>query len=307
MYTTLALASGFICLFDLTLFLSISVSPFLLASILIYVALCPILALFRRKYIYYAILPVPYLGSWLISVFYLSTSHMPILQTSLVTSIIPTLAVTILHMTSRNRNMLGRWPMTSLGRVWSSAASAIFIGAAPYVLGVTTGGAQTTSGIMYYVALLLAYSMSSMLYVNSAYRYRVMCQSLRVSNLDSRMIDIWRKIGERFSGKEGDVDLLRYYFTESVRLFEEGDYETAFLSGYKVISEVTVANPKDFVKSEREDPKLSFSDIRTTLMHSRRKDIQIDIGKIREKRRNLPKYCVEVLQRGYEFLQRITS
>jgi hypothetical protein len=62
-------------------------------------------------------------------------------------------------------------------------------------------------------------------------------------------------------------------------------------------------DPKDYVSDKRNGKPESFSEIRTILMHSRRKETQIDVDKIKETKKELPYYCVELLQRDFEFLE----
>jgi len=114
---------GFLALLDLTMFFSISINPYVIVLFLIYIVLLPLLSSIRHAYTYFAILPVPYLGSWLISITYLSSFSIPILYASILVSIIPVAMVTSLHVFSRTRNMFGRVPMAS----FSSSATAFVL------------------------------------------------------------------------------------------------------------------------------------------------------------------------------------
>ena len=49
---------------------------------------------------------------------------------------------------------------------------------------------------------------------------------------------------EQFPSEKEGTELLRYYFLEAIRLFEEGFFEMSFFSTYKVIREPTVVDPK---------------------------------------------------------------
>jgi len=195
--------------------------------------------------------------------------------------------------------------MASFSRYSIAAASAIFFMVGLLILGSPPVELNPLNKAIFYGALLLAFIMSSMLYVNSAYRYKKMCKGFGTNKIEQEMSAIWEKIGNRFSDKEKDVDLLRYYFTDAWRLFEEGAYENAFISAYKVINEETVVNPKEYVSDKREEEPASFSEIRTILLHSRRKKIQIDVKRIRETKRKLPQYCMELLNKCYSFLNEL--
>lgn len=303
LYQLLVVLVAFFILLDMTIFLSISLSPYLFGIILIYIILLPLMTLIRHKQTYLAVLPIPCLGSWAISIIYYSSFDIPVLETSILVSIIPIVFVTLVHFVSRSRNVLFRAPMASWSRSWFGMASSVFFLVVPFVLGPRTLTMQPFLGIIYYLVLLLAYIMSSMLYVNSMYRYRIMCDKLGASSIERKMVKVWKTIEEKFSEKQKDVDLLRYYFGDALRLFEEGAYEESFISCYKTICEETIVNPKDYVSDIREGEPASFSEIRTILMHSRRKEIQIDLDKIRLTKRRLPQYCLELLQRAFSFLE----
>lgn len=71
---------------------------------------------------------------------------------------------------------------------------------------------------------------------------------------------------------------------------------------YKVINEPTVIDPKERITDKRKSGP-SFSDIRTILMHSRRKKVEISPEKIRETKKRLPQYTMELLQRCFAFIE----
>jgi len=296
---------SFLALFYLTLIFSISASPFLIGFLLIYTISPPFLANIRHAATYFVLLPVPCLGSWLLSIVYLSSFAAPLLQASVLVSAIPVTLTTLVHVFSRSRYFIGRISMVSFSRYSIAAASAIFFMVGLLILGSTPTELNTLNKAIFYSSLLLAYIMSSMLYVNSAYRYRKMCENFGTNKIEKEMSTVWEKIGNRYSGKEKDVDLLRHYFTDAWRLFEEGAYEKAFISAYKVINEETVVNPKEYVSDKREGEPSSFSDIRTILLHSRRKKVQINVKKIRKTKRKLPQYSIELLKKCYAFLKKL--
>ena len=298
---------GFLALLDLTMFFSISINPYVIVLFLIYIVLLPLLSSIRYAYTYFAILPVPYLGSWLISITYLSSFSIPILYASILVSIIPVAMVTSLHVFSRTRNMFGRVPMASFSRTGSALASLIFFMAGQAILGLKPLEFDVINKAIFYGLLLSAYILSSMIYVNSAYRYKVMCKTLNTNRIERKISNIWKKIDNRFSDHRENVDLLRYYSLDALGSFEEGSYEMAFISTYKVINEETVVNPRDYVSDKREGEPSSFFGIRAILMHSRRKDIQINVRKIREIKKKLPQYCIEVLQRASTFLEKLSA
>jgi hypothetical protein len=203
--------------------------------------------------------------------------------------------------------MIGRLPMASFGRTSISVTSALFFVVGLMILGAKPVTLDAFNKTLFYGFMLFAYVTSTMLYVNSAYRCRVICKRLGMNRMERKISKIWEIIEDKFSSQEKDVDLLRYYFVDAFRLFEEGNYEMAFISGYKVINEKTVVDPKEHVSDKREGKPSSFSEIRTVLMHSRREKTQIDVRRIGEIKKKLPQYCLELLQRDFELLEKLAG
>lgn len=258
---------GFLILLDLTMIFSFSPNLYLIGFIVTYIVLLPFLAMFRHVYTFFIILPVPYLGSWLMSIMYLSSFAIPLFQAIVLVSILPTVLATSIHLFSRNRSMIGKVPMTSLSRASIAAGSATFFIVTIMIIGPESVELPAHSKAILYSVLLFAYISSSMLYVNSTYRYRVICQMFNANRIERNLSKIWGRIGNKFPNQQKDLDLLRYYLEEALHFFVEGHYELAFASGYKVINEKTVVNPKDYVSDQRKG-KPSFSEVRTVLMHS---------------------------------------
>jgi hypothetical protein len=131
----------------------------------------------------------------------------------------------------------------------------------------------------------LAYVLSSLHLVNRMYRYRVLCRRLGATSIKGKEKELWRNIERKFSHQESDVDLLRYYYRGTVDSFLEGSYEESFLSGHKMINEETVVVSKDYISDKLDGTPESFSEIRTILMHSRRKKTEISVERIRENKK----------------------
>jgi hypothetical protein len=106
----------------------------------------------------------------------------------------------------------------------------------------------------------------------------------------------------KFPQKKNKVNMLRYYFLEAIRLFEEGSYEMAFLTAYIIIRDTIVEDPKEYISDKREGEPPSFSDIRAILVHSRQKYKQIA-----EIRKKLPEYTLEIIQRAVTFIENLVS
>jgi len=298
---------SFLILFCLTVLVSVLIVPYLFAFVLLYTGLFPFLLLVRHAYTYFVVLAVPYLGSWLMSVLLSVSFHFSALQTSIFASVISAILVTSAHVLSRDRYRVGPVPMSSLTRSWFAFTSAIFLVVSYSILNTQQSVVNDLNMLVFYGLLLSAYTGASMLYVNSFYRYRLMCRLLETNRMEHKTSELWKKVEKNFPDGKRAVDLLRFYFLESVNSFEEGDYEGAFMSSCKVINEPTVVNPKDYVTDKREGEPSSFSEIRTILLHSRRKKTEIDVRKVKETRRKLPLYCLEILERCFAFLERLTA
>lgn len=309
--TVVSLASafviGFLALFELTVIVLATANFYAMAFFMLYPLLPLFLSNIRHASLYFVFLPVPYLGSTLISVLYLSSFEIQLVHASLLASAIPLALVTSIHLYSRKRCVIGRVRLASFSRYGLAIGSTIFYMVGVALLFPTPMELPVPNRTIFYTTLLLAYIASSILYVNSAYRYRAVCNKLGSKSFERELSEIWEVIGDKFPGRIKDLDLLRYYFADSLRSFEEGDYEKAFLSGYKVINEETVVNPKEYVSDKREGEPSSFSEIRTVLMHSRRKKTEINVKRIRDTEKELPKYCIELLQTCFMFLTRLAD
>jgi len=123
--------------------------------------------------------------------------------------------------------------------------------------------------------------------------------------MDNEVSVVFKKIKANYSDKENDCDLLHYYFKDALFSFEQGDYEKAFLSGYKIIRESTVVDPKKYVNDKRNGSPSTFCEIRGTLMHSSNKHRRTEVEKIKKINPKLPEYSLEVIERAFEFLQKI--
>ncbi|MEM2103358.1 MAG: hypothetical protein QW717_00515 [Candidatus Bathyarchaeia archaeon] len=165
---------------------------------------------------------------------------------------------------------------------------------------------EPVNKLAFYVVLSVMFCLSSLTCINSAYRYRLICKILNTSNIEDKFATLWEKIERKFYQKREDVELLRYYFLEATRLFEEGSFEMAYLSAYKIIREKTVVDPKEFpFLDKREGEPSSFSEIRAILMHSRRKDIRVSPKRITEIKAKLPKYALEIILKSSIFIEKI--
>ncbi|WEU40142.1 MAG: hypothetical protein OdinLCB4_006635 [Candidatus Odinarchaeum yellowstonii] len=91
-------------------------------------------------------------------------------------------------------------------------------------------------------------------------------------------------------------------------MFIEGDFERAFMTGYPCIREKTVVNPMELVSDKRGEGELSFSDIRSCLVHIKRNKLEIDPKKIMSVRSALSWYAFELLEKVVlELLNKLIS
>ena len=302
--------NGFLTLLFLTLMLLLGgifkfLSLFLVMFISVYTISSPILVHFYRSvYTYIIILPIPFLGTWIISFTFLSSLNAPMPLLCLLSSLIPVSLITIMHLISRMRSVLGRVPLAVISRQGTALMSLLLL----YTSIAIFGSVKLTSlnKVEIYCMLLLFYAATSIIYVNSMYRYRLLCKKLNLRRLEPELSKLWSKIERKFADQSEKVDLLRYYFYNALYWFIEGEYEKAFMEGYKVIRETTVVDPTKYVDDKREN-KPSFSEVRTVLMHSKRKKLEIDVKRIRETKKHLPQDCMDLLERDILFLKEIAN
>ena len=301
--------NGFLTLLFLTLMLLLGgifkfLSLFLVMFISVYTISSPILVHFYRSvYTYIIILPIPFLGSWIISLMFFSSLNIPIILLCLLTSLISLGLVTIMHFMSKMQNIvLRRIPLAMLSREGAAFISLLLLCVSFPIFGSTE--LNLPNRVTVYCMLLPFYAATSMIYVNSMYRYRLLCKKLNLKRIEPELFKLWDRIERKFVNQSENIDLLRYYFHNALAWFIGGDYEKAFMDGYKVIREPTVVDPTKYVNDKRKN-KRSFSEVRTILMHSKRRELKIDVKIIREVKRNLPQDCVDLLERDMIFLRKI--
>lgn len=279
------------------------------ALIIIYVFLGPLLHSYHHTKRYWVLLPIPYAGAWIISIMFFSAFNLPFLLSSFLVSIIPALLVSITHFYSRMKNVvaLGRYTarLSNLARIFFAESSLIFLVMGLSILGLEIVKLEPINKVILYGTLIAFYCFSTLTYINSAYRYRLLCRALSTNNVGNKTDELFRKLKDKFPKQEDDVNLLRYYLSEALLLFEEVSYEMAYFSAYKIIRDKTVVGPTKYVSDKRGAGELSFSDIRAILLHSGRKRIEISPKVIAETRSKLPEYALEVIQRALEFIEKL--
>lgn len=212
--------------------------------------------------------------------------------------------VYIFHALTRGRTMFWKLPMASLARSGVAAVSVMLLGLGVVVFNPSVVVLDSTTELFFFSIVLLTYVGSSMLYINFSYRLFVLSNRLNVLHLEKVLSRIWKKIEKKYPNQRRDLDLLQYYFDESLRSFLEGDFEKSLISGYKVIREKTIVDPLEYIDDKRTN-KPSFGHIRNTLMHPRREG-HIETDKIRQIIRNLFNDCLDLLEREFIFIKKIS-
>ncbi|MEM3826693.1 MAG: hypothetical protein QXZ08_03935 [Nitrososphaeria archaeon] len=265
----------------------------------------------RHSNMYFIALSVPYLGAWYISFMFLTYINVPITILLYLVSLIPSITVTILHLFSRmSHTILGRVALSTLSKISLAELSPIFIlFSFLSFTNVEIDFLRKTEiyDIPLYVILLLIYCSTSLIPINNTYRYRLVCKKENTNNIEKKINVIFKTLLQKFLNTKDNVELLRYYFLDTISNFEEGSYELAFLSAYKIIREQTVIDPRGYIDDKREGEPSSFSEIRTILIHSRRKDVEIRPKIIRETKTKLPQYTLEVIERALTFLKKLSE
>jgi hypothetical protein len=223
----------------------------------------------------------------------------------LVASSASLLLVLATHFLTRKRVVFWKITLSTLSRGSIAAVSVMLFGLGLMVVNPSAFVLDPMVEVFYFSVILFGYVAASMLYVNESYRLYALSNRLKVQNLQKEMSELWAKILVKYPNAQSDLDLLQYYFDESLRCFLEGDFEKSFIWGYKVIREKTVADPNEYVDDKRAG-KLSLSEIRNTLEHSRRKG-HVEASKIRSIVRNLFHDCLDLLEREHELIVQIST
>ena len=303
----LLVVMGFVIIFYLSIFAAISTNQYLFAAILLYILASIFIVLSRNSIKYYLLIPIPSLGLWMISITFLLSFEFPIFYSSIIVSIFSVSLPVFCHFFSRKRSFVGRIPMASISRSAIGTFSLFFFMFAIFLLSPSTLEFDVFTKSMYFGTLSVAYLTSIMTYVNSSFRYLLLCRKFGSNNVEKEVETIFSKIKKRFTNNENKTDLLAYYLKDSLISFEEGDYKNSFLSAYKIIKEPTLVNPTKYVNDLRNDTPSKFSEIRTILMHTSRRDYDIDVNVIKTTKKKLPSYSLEMIERVIELLQKITN
>ena len=303
LYSLILVFISFSALFILTYLLSMPVNLYVLVFISFYILAGPFLSTIHHKNTYFAVLPIPYLGLWLISVIYFTSINVPYTLYICLVSIIPALLTTYMHLFSRMRSMVfNRVPISYFAKTASAITSMVLLFLGLLILGSAPIKLEPSNKATLYVLLSVTYCSFTLTHINSAYRYRLICKTLNTSKVENKMAASFEELLTKFPQKKNKVNMLRYYFLEAIRLFEEGSYEMAFLTAYIIIRDTIVEDPKEYVSDKREGEPPSFSDIRAILVHSRQKYKQIA-----EIRKKLPGYTLEIIQRAATFIENLVS
>jgi hypothetical protein len=201
--------------------------------------------------------------------------------------------------------MFWKIPMASIGRGSMAVFSMILLFFGSLLIFPASFTSMGQSELFYFVVILVAYVSTSMLSLNSSYRWFVLSSRIKTSNLEKDLKKTWLRIEKKFPSQEKDCQLLQYYFDSSLRAFIEGDFEKSMDWGYKVIREPTVVNPKEYVSDKRAN-KQSFSDIRNTLQHSRHGG-QVDTKSIRLIMKGLYADCLDLVEREIAFIKKVAE
>ena len=276
--------------------------------ILIYAFVAPFSSVIKHKHIYFIVLPAPFLGLLYIFLSILFSFNLPYLPTIYLSGLITSIIINVLHYFTRMRYVIAKNILiSSFTRILLASSSSAFL---VYIVLILYAQILVFDILTIIIPLLFlsgVYCLTSILYVNSAWRCRIVCKLLGSSRLENRINFIRNKLGEKFLDRKPDVDLLIYYFSEAVQMFIEGDFERAFMTGYTCIRDETVVNPTELVSDKRGEGELSFSDIRSCLVHFKRKKLEITPKNIMSIRSAMPWYTFELLERILEFLNKLVS
>jgi len=98
--------------------------------------------------------------------------------------------------------ILGRIYLSSLTRIGLIEASIIFLVVSSFVLSLEPIKLGIYNRVVSYILLLVLYCCFSITYVNSAYRYGVICEELKVNKIADKTDVIWKKLRQKFPNKK---------------------------------------------------------------------------------------------------------
>lgn len=276
----------------------------LLGITLLWAILPPILSNLPYSFKYVLILPSPIFGSWFLLITASVGFGFLFPYWLILAPIFSLLIVMISHVLTRGRVMVWKIPLVSLSRTSLAMVSVFFILFGVILMSPSQLLFDTPTLISAVAVVFVAYVALSMLLLNSSYRLFVLSRRVNTQNLDKDLETIWSRIEKKFP-QNPDCQLLQYYFDTSYTAFIEGDYEKSLMWGYRAIREPTIVDPKKYVDDKRGE-KQSFSDIRNTLEHSRRKG-HVNAKDIRQTMKELFDASLDLVEREIILLNRITT
>lgn len=278
---------------------------FFLGIVILWAILLPVLSSFPYSINYIISLPSPIFGTWFLLLLALGKYANLSIYLMLLSLLGSFLSVFIIHVLTRHRTMLWKISMATISRSGIASISVIFFALGMMLINPSIVMFDTPSGIFYFAVIVFAYIASSMLYINSSYRLFVLSNRLGVFHLEGALSEIWADIKRKLPDGQRELEVLQYYFYESLRCFLEGNFEKSLIWGYKVIREKTVVDPLEYIDDKRMN-KPSFSDVRNTLEHSTRKG-RLDANRISQVIRNIFEDCLDLLEREFIFIRRVSE
>jgi len=272
---------------------------------LFYAFSLPLISSLPYSFTYYFCLPSPFIGLWTSVILWMIKIGYANVFSAIVSETIVLIIVIYLHLFSVKRLFIQKIRISDLSRIGIGALSLILLELSivlvnPFSLNPDKLGDLITLG-----SLWIGYLAFSMIYINETYRIKALANLLKTRNLDATISDIFIKLRQKYSKQTDDLELLEYYTRSSIDFFRKGDYESSFTWCYKIIREKTVVNPIEIVNDKMEGNEGTFSEIRTKLMHSRRKEERITPEDIKNIRKNLFDLNLRLFKRAFEFLNKL--
>jgi hypothetical protein len=282
-----------------------SFASLFIVIILVWVIILPLISTIRHRIVYFVSLSSPILGTCFLLDYFLVKKGEDQTYIFLLSSVFALFFVLSLHILTRRRAFFRNLPMRSMSRTMIATTSLIFVAYAYFSVDPTSFSLEG-SAYVYFSISLFAYVATSLLYVNSSYRYYRISDRLKTNNTRWLLEKKWSKISEIYHSQEKDIDTLRFYVTESIEDFIEGNFDRSFIWGYKAIREPTIVNPMLLVSDKRKT-KCSFAEIRNTIEHSRRDNEHIEVEKIRHVLRDLFEDNLDLIERQVDLINKLAS
>jgi hypothetical protein len=260
----------------------------------------PIISALPYSYTFVLCFPAPWLGLYsIVSLWFLKLGHSDFYSFLLISVGIPLLIILL------QRLMLKSVALTeSLNRIIREVLTIVCLGLSIIFLSPFTLNPYETGHLIVLIVLLAGYLVFSISYVNESYRLGVLARKFKTRNLESTILNIFKKLQQKYPSQSDDIALLEYSLRSSIDFFKSGDYERSFIEGCKIIRDKTIVEPKTVI-NDRIDEEKTFSQVRAIILHTEIGHKPVKAQDIKKTKKELFELNIKLYERIFEFLEKI--